>query len=141
MGEVGADDLNGGDGIDTATYVDHAADVKVTIDDIANDGAAGELDNVRSDVENVEGGSGNDNITGSALDNVLNGGGGDDTLSGLAGNDTLIGRAGSDRLLGGDGNDLLVANDGVGDFLDGGNGTDSARKDVLDSVANVETIL
>lgn len=51
---------------------------------------------VRSLIENANGGSGNDGITGNAADNVLNGNGGADTLTGGAGNDTLNGGSGVD---------------------------------------------
>jgi len=65
------------------------------------------------DVENVNGGSGNDILVGDETGNVLNGNGGDDDLSG---------GAGADALNGGDGNDL--ARGGTGnDAIDGGPGT------------------
>ncbi|NHC13648.1 Calx-beta domain-containing protein [Motilibacter deserti] len=48
----GADDLAGGDGADTVDYSGRlVGSVAVTLDEVANDGAAGEGDNVRSDVE------------------------------------------------------------------------------------------
>jgi Ca2+-binding RTX toxin-like protein len=65
------------------------------------------------DVENVNGGSGNDILVGDNNGNVLNGNAGDDDLSG---------GAGADALNGGDGNDL--ARGGTGnDAIDGGSGT------------------
>ena len=59
-GAGGADELRGGDGTDTATYASRSNAVTVSPDDIADDGEAGEGDNVRSDVENLIGGSGAD---------------------------------------------------------------------------------
>jgi Ca2+-binding RTX toxin-like protein len=68
------------------------------------------------DVENINGGSGNDILVGDSTGNVLNGNGGDDQLSG---------GASADQLNGGDGNDLLRGGDG-NDALNGGAGTNTA---------------
>ena len=64
---------------------------------------------VRSLIENANGGTGNDTISGNQANNVLNGNAGDDTLNGLTGNDTLNGGAGNDTINGGDGNDIINA--------------------------------
>jgi trimeric autotransporter adhesin len=106
-GGPGTDITDGGNGNDTITYADHTAPVTVSLDDIANDGQAGENDNAR-DIQNVIGGTGNDVLVGNALNNVLRGLFGDDRLFGLDGNDTLIGSEGTD-------------------FADGGNGTDTCQ--------------
>jgi len=45
--------------------------VTVTLDDVANDGRSAEGDNVKADVENLNGGSANDRFTGDADANVL----------------------------------------------------------------------
>jgi len=66
-------------------------------------------------VENVNGGSGNDVLAGSDQGNVLNGNAGNDVLSGQGSSDTLSGGDGDDVLSGGAGNDALS----------GGNGTDT----------------
>ncbi len=77
---------------------------------------------VRSLIENANGGSGNDVMKGNNTNNVLNGGLGNDTLSGGLGNDTLnggdgndqiSGDAGSDSLLGGKGNDYYIVQNSV----------------------------
>ena len=120
-GENGADSLWGENGLDTATYAARSAAVTVTLDDTANDGVAGENDNVFT--ENILGGSGNDTLTGNGApnpayttggpnpNNVLNGGPGDDVLDGglltcgnysvwyctISGADTLIGGTGNDK--------------------------------------------
>ena len=116
-GRLGADSMSGGSGTDTVRYANHTAAVVVTLDDVANDGVVGESDNVRSDVENVFGGSGGDLITGDADANDLNGASGNDTLNGMAGADELVGAIGNDTLNGGDQPDLL----------DGGAGADKAN--------------
>jgi Ca2+-binding RTX toxin-like protein len=109
-GPIGPDVLIGGDGKDTAYYGTRTQPVTVRIGDGANDGQAGENDDVRSDVENVTGGSGNDYIDGSAAINTLRGQGGDDQLFGLQGNDTLDGGPGADAMAGGIGVDTVTYN-------------------------------
>ncbi|HEY1629653.1 MAG TPA: calcium-binding protein, partial [Tepidisphaeraceae bacterium] len=129
-GGLGTDVLIGGKGTDTADYSDHTANLTITLNSNADDGAAGENDFIQADVENVTGGSGNDSITGNThgLDNVLDGG---------PGADTLIAGHGHDTLLGNDGNDLLSSNQGIADTLDGGNNTDVATHDSHDTLFNI----
>jgi hypothetical protein len=132
-GGSGADGVFGGAGTDTATYAGRTASVFVSLDNEANDGEAGEGDNVHQDVENVTGGSGDDSFTGGPGANVLKGEVGDDVLVGersvdedpvAGGNDSIFGGPGADALAGGDGNNLLSAGDG-NDVLQGGLGADS----------------
>ncbi len=122
VGAAGADVFNGGAGTDTADYSKYKASLTITIDNIANDGIAKEADNVRTDVENVLGGSGADKITGSSSNNVL---------TGNSGNDQLFGGAGNDLLSGGLGTDQLFGKDGAMDTLDGGAGVDRADGDAI----------
>jgi Ca2+-binding RTX toxin-like protein len=122
-GGTGADDMRGGPGADAADYSARTKTLFIQIEDVANDGEVNEKDNVRSDVENVTGGSAGDNIKGSFFNNVLVGGGGGDQLFGLGGNDTLRGGEGDDQLDGGDGNDTLYGDAGQ-DFFKGGAGAD-----------------
>ena len=77
-------------------------------------------------------------------DDQLTGGDGEDELAGGAGNDWLIGGGGPDQLLGGDGDDFL---DGIepsetplADYLDGGSGTDTARRESADALFSIEKI-
>jgi Ca2+-binding RTX toxin-like protein len=132
-------------------YSERQQAVRVTLDGRANDGEIGiaEKDNVRQDVEEVFGGSGNDRLTGNASANVLDGGSGNDILIGGGGNDQLAGGSGNDRLTGGlgidllqgdAGNDRLVARDRRRDRVEGGGGTDRAIADRIDDVSgDVET--
>jgi Ca2+-binding RTX toxin-like protein len=144
-GGFGGDVISGGDGTDSVLYWDHAA-VNVTVGDgRANDGqtaGGGEGDDVRGDIEVVEGGSGNDVIVGNAADNTLLGGAGDDTLIGGAGDDVLMGQAGSDLLMGEGGNDVFFAVDGgTRDRINGGRGYDFAQTDFatgIDLLTKVE---
>ena len=76
------------------------------------------------DIENAEGGDGDDTITGNNLDNLILGSGGRDEIDGRGGNDSIEGGNQADALRGGGGNDTLLG-DGGFDFLDGGTGDDS----------------
>jgi hypothetical protein len=106
-GGPGADTLTGGDGTDTATYRERGEAVRVTLGSGADDGAAGERDDVRT--ENVTGGAGDDVLTGDGAANELDGGAGGDRLSGAGGTDTLLGGPGRDTLDGGAGDDTLLS--------------------------------
>lgn len=109
-------------------------------------------DDVRSLIENANGGSGDDLLQGNQADNRLQGAGGDDTLQGAAGADTLLGGAGQDSLTGGDGADELSGGDDAdtlqgdagADSLTGGAGVDSlsggADADTLDGSAGADTL-
>jgi Ca2+-binding RTX toxin-like protein len=61
-GATGADVLNGNDGSDTANYAARTAAVNITLDGAPNDGQTKEGDLVKTDVENINTGSGNDNV-------------------------------------------------------------------------------
>lgn len=121
----GHDTFIGGPGEDRVDYGGRGGDLTVTLDGVADDGEAGEQDNVGADVEDVTGGSGDDHLTGSALDNKLDGNGGDDVLHGGAGNDELTGGAGFNLLSGEDGDDILDDVGGTGS-CDCGPGNDVA---------------
>ena len=125
-GFSGADYLSGGAGTDYADYRERAAAVKLSLDNVANDGEPGEKDYIAADVEGLLGGTGNDTLTGNDQPNVLQGGGGDDLLNGNGGEDNLSGGAGRDRLYGGAGDDYLYGHDDAdeADYLDGGSGFD-----------------
>jgi len=112
-GGTGADAMFGGSGVDRVDYFARTANLVITLNGIANDGEAGENDNIHTDVEHVIGGSGNDDITGSASNNSLVGNDGNDTLRGLTGDDTLQGNAGEDVLQGGQGADIVDGGTGI----------------------------
>ena len=73
----------------------------------ADDGEAGEGDDVQGDVEVVRGSSASDDLSGNDGANRLNGRGGADLLDGAGGDDELIGQAGGDTFIGGTGVDLV----------------------------------
>ena len=106
--------------------------VTVTLDGVADDGAAGEADNVRPDVDGIIGSRENDTLdaTGAPGDHRFDGDAGDDTLWGGPGRDILHGGLGGDVLSGLGGDDEL--NSGgeeheapAADRLDGGDGDDT----------------
>lgn len=125
LGRMGADVFYGDAGTDTIDYSDRSTGspaLTITLDGTNDDGAAGEQDNVGTDIERVVGGVGNDYIVGNDANNLLNGGSGNDTIIGGLGDDTLIGAVGADDLDGGEGidtADFTQFNSGVTISLDG----------------------
>jgi Ca2+-binding RTX toxin-like protein len=152
MGGVGHDSLDGGPGadlmsggsssfhhggvnnrhFDTVSYADRINPVQADADGVADDGEAGEGDNIRVDIEEITGGRGDDILTSGFRAHYLSGGRGNDILVGNAGRDSLRGWAGNDILSGGDGSDYLEGDGGddvlrggrFADTLAGGNGND-----------------
>jgi Ca2+-binding RTX toxin-like protein len=123
----GADVFQGGADHDTVDYSARTGAVKVSLDQIADDGAAGEGDNVDLAVENIVGGAGDDSLSGNnqstALQGQLDGGPGNDTIIGSQGADFLQGGDGTDRIAGLAGEDILLGGSGD-DTLNGGAGFD-----------------
>jgi Ca2+-binding RTX toxin-like protein len=132
----------GSPGQDTVDYRAAAYPVAVSFDGLANDGGAGEGDQVLG-AEAALGGSAGDVLIGSDIepgvdvlsgfagDDVIAGGAGHDSLTGGAGDDTVRGQRGPDQIFGdwigpGDGDDRLSG--GVGrDFVEGFGGRDRLR--------------
>lgn len=99
--------------------------VSVSLDAAANDGLAGEGDNVGNQADFLYGGPFADrlDITTAQVSGVdVAGGGGDDEIIGSAHADTMRGDAGADRISGGGGNDRLHLT--PADDLAGGDGRD-----------------
>jgi hypothetical protein len=121
LGGAGADLLASSAGCCAiASYDDPGrGGVRVTLDRMANDGIAGERDDVRT--SGVIGGPGPDVITGDAGANSLTGAGGADVLDGGGGDDSINatlqamhasgGPDGSDTVICGAGNDDVVADE------------------------------
>lgn len=139
-GGLGADVIVGDEGADTVTYAGSLARLWLSLDGLANDGAAGEGDNLLT-IENIIGGERNDVITGDAHSNVLNGGGGNDLIRGGAGNDLIYGGRGKDRLFGDAGNDIFYDRDvKFQDVITGGAGLDRASCDWTDIRRETERV-
>jgi len=140
--EVAPDTLDGGVGLDTASYASATSGVNVNLlVTTKQDTGGGGIDRLIG-IENLSGSAFGDTLTGDAGANVLTGGFGNDTLNGGdnddvlygnqdndvlnggVGNDTLYGGQGDDSLYGNQGNDVLVG--GLGnDQLYGGQGNDA----------------
>ncbi len=103
-----------------------------------DDGMTAEADDVRADVENVNGSSVADVISGSLKSNVINGNGGNDDISGgIAGSDCA---QDVDALNGGDGDDMFrlgsLAN--CSDVVDGNAGRDTANYELRSAVMTID---
>ncbi len=124
-----ADVLDGDEGLDRVDYTDFAGDqpASITFDAQPNDGAPGEGDNVL-DMEDIEGGAGDDNLRGSDSSEIS-------VMQGFGGNDTINPGTLEDIVFGGFGNDTLDTRDGFTDRVSCGPGTDTVAADSLDVVA------
>jgi hypothetical protein len=119
----GRDTYIGGGGSDSLTYEGRSEDLSLSPDGVANDGAAGEGDNIGADIGTIIGGHGSDNMVGNDRRNVFGGGEGDDVLYGGGSDDQLHGGPGNDRVFGEDGQDVVAGGDGD-DYIVGGQGVD-----------------
>jgi Ca2+-binding RTX toxin-like protein len=136
--DPGSDVIDGGDGLDTIEEWtqpsgSYNGPITVTMDGAANDGRAGENDNVTG-IEDVvshangtfSGTEGPDKFTiwanianGSS---TVNGNGGDDVLTGMDYDDTFDGGAGNDRIEGGIGHDTITGGPGKDTLFGEGDG-------------------
>lgn len=138
IGGPGSDIYTGGTGNDTADYRAKTAAVTVTIGNgVADDGEAGELDDVQADVEVVLGGKGNDILIGSAANETLEGGIGNDVLDGGLGGDVLIGGPGNDTVDYSSRTGDLIVTIGNGSSDDGESGLPGEQDNVNATVENV----
>ena len=103
---VGTDILNGGGGVNTASYANARAGVTVDLNLTTVQNTVGSGSDQLLNIQNLTGSAYNDLLKArSAVAAVLNGGAGNDTLIGGAGNDVLAGGVGSNTLDGGAGID------------------------------------
>lgn len=135
-GADGADFVDGGPGKDHVDYTSYTVPVIVSLNDNADDGAAGEGDHVAATVEDVDGSLGARNILfGSDFDNKLLGGTADDAIFGFRGADFVSGQSGDDTL---SGNGLPLTEtdpplaDDSADKILGGTDTDVCLESVQD---------
>jgi RTX calcium-binding nonapeptide repeat (4 copies) len=109
----GPDDVDLGENIydsDAIDYSERNGDIRYDPNGLADDGGAGEGDNLGV-AATVQTGSGADVVVGSPephYRNRLIGGGGDDTIHGGSGADEILGGEGDDELFGEEGNDYLI---------------------------------
>jgi Ca2+-binding RTX toxin-like protein len=132
----GIDSWLGGTGVDRLYLGSRSADMSIVLDNVANDGLAGEGDNVRADIERIDSGSGNDTINiataaanavaannevyGAGGNDIIKSGLGEDLVYGGLGNDDITGGAGEDFAYGEAGADVFRMLDGYFDHIDGG---------------------
>jgi hypothetical protein len=134
MGRVadGADRIIGGSGGSTVLYEDRSRPVNVTLNfGGADDGEAGERDEITGSNEAVFGGQAGDTIrapAGSIAAHMLIGNGGGDTVEGANGSDFLVGNQGGDTIVANGGDDDVFAADGEGDIVGCGPGTDDTAQ-------------
>ena len=100
-------DIDGGAGIDTASYQFVSFGVTIDMNITAFQHIGGPSNNRIVNFENLEGSQFGDTITGDGGNNVLRGLGGDDVINGGAGVDIIAGGTGADDLDGGAGFDTL----------------------------------
>lgn len=141
-GGLAGDRLEGGPDLDLVTYFDRTSALDVSVaEDLgadADDGAAGEGDDVREDVEGVLGGAGPDRLRSGTGFQALLGGAGADDLDAGDGDDQVEGGAGVDTLRGGAGDDLVQARDGEAEDVDCGAGEDLPELDGTDRAVGCE---
>lgn len=130
----GADHYDLGPDGGRVNYEHRTAPVELSLDGVANDGEAGEGDNLASVTEIISG-SGDDNLVG---------GPGHELLAGRSGNDRFFAGPGDDQIEGGLGSDMISAGRGQdishdyslgkGDRFAGGPGADFAETGPSDDV-------
>ncbi len=148
FGGGGADVLSGGTGRDTVDYdaplgAARRGGVRADLDGRADDGSAGERDQIRADVENLGGTPFADTLTGNGRANEIVGAGGADRIFGMAGNDTIdavLGSAvidpgaGADRVQGGR---IVRARDGRRDTISSCGLAIADRRDAVSGCSRV----
>ena len=88
QGGAGDDKLDGGKGLDIASYADATTAVVVKVKSKTQDTGGAGKDTLKS-IEGLIGSAFNDTLTGNSSKNTIEGGAGDDVLNGGAGNDTV----------------------------------------------------
>ncbi|MEI2701345.1 MAG: calcium-binding protein [Baekduia sp.] len=152
-GGPGADRISGGAGTDRVTYESRTAPVSLTLDDIANDGEPGEGDSIEADVEELQGGAGNDVLSGNQGADRLDGGPGADTVSYASATRpvrvTLARDATTDDGADGEGDDVVAVEHVIGgpfdDVLSGDDGSNrfdgGGGSDVLDGAGGADQLI
>ncbi|HKP89502.1 MAG TPA: calcium-binding protein [Thermoleophilaceae bacterium] len=124
----GQDEIEGGADWDHVSYEERVTPITISLNDVADDGWAGEGDNVRTDVEEIRSGYGPDLLRGTNGSNVIRANGGEDTIYGYGDADLISAGSENDKVYGGDGNDQLLGGEGD-DMVDGGAGDDGVSGD------------
>ena len=129
-GGPGADQFIGGPGYDLVSYATRTIAVTADPDGSSgDDGESGESDTIGADIEDLDGGAGNDTLRGNGAENFLYGGSGADLLDGGPGEDALFGEDGADE---------LISRDVNADLASCGPGDDLVRPDAMDELQDCE---
>ena len=149
-GGAGEDVIDGGEGIDTASYENSNVAVDVDLSSRSQTGSGDSEGDELTSIENLIGSEHNDTLLGNVRANEINGGEGDDTIEGKAGDDILNGEDGDDTLDGGDGEDIINGGDGIDvvsyensseavfvDLSTGGHSGGDAEGDTISEVENI----
>jgi Ca2+-binding RTX toxin-like protein len=120
LASLGADRLDGGNGIDTVRFTTATRLDRTTPANSAGE-AAGDT---YVSIERFEGSSGADTLGGNSSTEYFDGRDGNDRLSSSTGDDTLVGGNGADTLAGGSGANLLSGGAG-NDSITGSSGADT----------------
>lgn len=138
----GADQIIGGAAASTVDYSDRTRPVTATLNfGGADDGEAGEGDQIAGGHELILGGQAGDVLRAPPLStaaHAISGGSGNDTIDGGEGKDSLTGGADGDTLRGLGGDDRIFAKDGERDTVDCGLQTDTFDVDSIDNFGNCE---
>jgi hypothetical protein len=121
-------DVDGAGGSNWLSYASFTTNVQVDL----GQGTATATMGV-SNVENVQGGAGDDVLLGSKNANSIDGGAGNDVLVGRGGDDTIFGGSGRDLLIGGTGSDSLYGGSGE-DILIGSATTHDDHAESLNAI-------
>lgn len=122
IGGLGDDILNGGGGIDTASYSSASSGVTVFLSTTSAQNTLGAGTDILIAIENLRG---------SSFDDALYGNSGSNRLSGGAGNDRLYGQEGADILEGGRGRDVMYGGFGADTFVFAAGDSFSVMADVI----------
>jgi Ca2+-binding RTX toxin-like protein len=125
------DDIIGGSGITAVVYAGRTAPISVTLDNKANDGQAGEDDNIHSNVQEIYGGNGGDHLIGD-----LQPGAPSETIVGGSGNNYIVGGSGSNYIYAGPGTNVVDSFNGKPDTVDCAGGNTTVEADASDLLIN-----
>jgi hypothetical protein len=133
----GADKIVGGPVPSQVDYGDRSRPVNATLNsDGADDGEAGERDEILGGHEVLAGGEAGDVLrapAGSRAAHSISGRGGNDQIDGADGADTLLGGAGGDTIRAFGGDDRILLKDGEADTVSCGDGSDTVDVDPIDN--------
>ena len=141
----GAEKIIGGSAPSLVDYGERTRPVNATLNfGGADDGEAGERDEILGGNEVLRGGQAGDTLRapfGSRGTHAINGNGGGDLIEAAEGADTVTGGPGGDTLVAFGGDDRLNARDGEVDTVECGSGFDTVDRDVKDDLGDCDNLI